>query len=57
MEQGEEKRGRKMQRRNKGQLDNQHRCPHEECYKFYSTEATLQRHIKLKHHIVKNEPP
>lgn len=31
-------------------------CPHRNCHRGYSTEDTLNRHIRLKHKVVKNEP-
>lgn len=57
VERGEEKHTKKLQRRCKEDIAKEHQCPHSNCHRFYSTEATLQRHIKLKHKIVKNEPP
>jgi len=46
-----------MQRRcNKDILD-KIPCNYAGCNRFYSSEATLQRHVKLKHKIVKDEPP
>ena len=54
---GQAKLSKKIQRRCSKDILDRVPCSYEGCTRFYSSQATFQRHQKLKHKIVKDEPP
>ena len=57
VERGEHKQTKKFQRRCNIDILDKLPCNFAGCNRFYSSENTLQRHIKLKHRMLKHEPP
>jgi hypothetical protein len=57
VERGEGKMERRLQRRCKKDIIERHPCPHEHCKRNYSSQASLQRHVKIKHRSGRMEPP